>query len=98
MGKKAVPAFVSTESFVSNMRKSMPATKASVEETLANGTLIDLRGVTKTFENAAGTFTALQGIDLQVHPGEFVAVIGKSGSGKSTLLNMIAGIDRPTSG
>ncbi len=68
------------------------------EETLTNGFLIDLREVTKTFESAAGTFTALQGIDLQVHPGEFVAVIGKSGSGKSTLLNMIAGIDHPTSG
>jgi putative ABC transport system ATP-binding protein len=68
------------------------------EETPVNGSLIDLRGVTKTFESAAGTFTALQGIDLQVNPGEFVAVIGKSGSGKSTLLNMIAGIDRPTAG
>ncbi len=67
-------------------------------ETPSNGFLIDLRGVTKTFASAAGTFTALQGIDLQVHLGEFVAVIGKSGSGKSTLLNMIAGIDHPTSG
>jgi len=71
---------------------------ANMAETPANGFLVDLRGVTKTFESAAGTFTALQGIDLQVNPGEFVAVIGKSGSGKSTLLNMIAGIDRPTSG
>jgi len=70
----------------------------SIEAIPANGSLIDLRGVTKTFESAAGTFTALQGIDLQVQAGEFVAVIGKSGSGKSTLLNMIAGIDRPTSG
>jgi putative ABC transport system ATP-binding protein len=63
-----------------------------------NGTLIELRQVAKTFKSAAGTFTALQGIDLQVKSGEFVAVIGKSGSGKSTLLNMISGIDRPTSG
>jgi len=63
-----------------------------------NGYLIDLRQVVKTFQNTAGTFTALQAIDLQVNSGEFVAVIGKSGSGKSTLLNMIAGIDRPTSG
>jgi putative ABC transport system ATP-binding protein len=63
-----------------------------------HGTMIDLHQVTKTFESAAGTFTALQGIDLQVDRGDFVAVIGKSGSGKSTLLNMIAGIDRPTSG
>ena len=63
-----------------------------------NGYLIDLRQVVKIFQNTAGTFTALQTIDLQVKSGEFVAVIGKSGSGKSTLLNMIAGIDRPTSG
>jgi putative ABC transport system ATP-binding protein len=63
-----------------------------------NGTMIDLRQVTKTFESAAGAFTALHEIDLQVDNGDFVAVIGKSGSGKSTLLNMIAGIDRPTSG
>ena len=63
-----------------------------------NGHLIDLLQIVKTFEGAAGAFTALQGIDLQVDAGDFVAVIGKSGSGKSTLLNMIAGIDRPTSG
>lgn len=60
--------------------------------------LIDLRKVVKTFESAAGTFTALKGVDLQVDSGEFVAVVGKSGSGKSTLINMITGIDRPTTG
>jgi ABC-type lipoprotein export system ATPase subunit len=60
--------------------------------------LIRLRQVVKTFQTAAGAFTALKGIDLQVGAGEFVAIIGKSGSGKSTLLNMITGIDRPTSG
>jgi len=63
-----------------------------------NAHLIELRQVVKTFETAAGPFTALKDIDLTVNQGEFVAVIGKSGSGKSTLLNMIAGIDRPTSG
>ncbi len=60
--------------------------------------LIDLRQVVKQYQTAAGPFTALKGVDLQVAPGEFVAVIGKSGSGKSTLLNMITGIDRPTEG
>ena len=72
----------------------------SGESTVRNGNslLIELRQVVKTFETAAGPFTALDGIDLKVNEGEFVAVIGKSGSGKSTLLNMIAGIDRPTSG
>jgi len=62
------------------------------------GHLIELRGVVKNFENASNTFAALRGIDLNIDVGEFTAVIGKSGSGKSTLLNIIAGIDRPTSG
>jgi len=60
--------------------------------------LIELRQVAKTYQTAAGTFTALKNIDLEVSPREFVAVVGKSGSGKSTLINVITGIDRPTAG
>jgi len=63
-----------------------------------NEHLIELRNIVKTFNSAAGTFTALKGVDLQIGRGEFLAIIGKSGSGKSTLMNMITGIDRPTSG
>ncbi len=63
-----------------------------------NGHGVRLRQVVKTYENAAGAFTALNGVDLQVNSGEFVSIIGKSGSGKSTLINMITGIDRPTTG
>ena len=63
-----------------------------------NGCLIDLRQVVKTYDSAAGKFTALRGIDLQVKAGEFVTIVGKSGCGKSTLINMITGIDRPSSG
>ncbi|NJN18606.1 MAG: ATP-binding cassette domain-containing protein [Oscillochloris sp.] len=60
--------------------------------------LIDLRNIVKTYQSAAGSFTALKGVSLAVDRGEFVAVIGKSGSGKSTLINMVTGIDRPTTG
>lgn len=60
--------------------------------------LIDLRLVVKAYETPVGDFIALNGVDLTIDRGEFVAVVGKSGSGKSTLINMITGIDRPTSG
>jgi putative ABC transport system ATP-binding protein len=63
-----------------------------------NGHLIDLRQIVKTYPTAAGPFTALNGLNLTINEGEFIAVVGKSGSGKSTLLNVFAGIDRPTSG
>jgi len=60
--------------------------------------MISLHHVTKTYETPAGKFAALKDIDLEIEPGQFVGIVGKSGSGKSTLLNMVAGIDRPSSG
>lgn len=63
-----------------------------------NEHLIELRGVVKEYETAAGPFLALRNIDLLVDKREFVAVVGKSGSGKSTLINMLTGIDQPTNG
>jgi len=60
--------------------------------------LIDLRNVVKIYNSLAGSVTALQGVDLQVFPGEFLVVTGKSGSGKTTLVNILTGLDRSTSG
>jgi putative ABC transport system ATP-binding protein len=60
--------------------------------------MISLHQVTKTYETPAGKFAALKDIDLEIRPGQFVGIVGKSGSGKSTLLNMVAGIDRPSTG
>ncbi len=60
--------------------------------------LIEMRDVVKVYSTAAGEFTALRGINLQVGTGEFVGIVGKSGAGKSTLLNMITGVDDLTSG
>lgn len=64
----------------------------------ANGRLVHVHNLVKTYESSAGRFVALDGVDLQVNRGKFISIIGKSGSGKSTLINMITGIDRPTSG
>jgi putative ABC transport system ATP-binding protein len=72
--------------------------KAEERAEPANSHLIDLKQVVKTYHSAAGTFTALKGIDLKIDVAQFMSIVGKSGSGKSTLINVITGIDRPTSG
>ena len=75
----------------------MPAT-TSIPRQTASAPLIALRGIGKTYAGAAGPFHALTDVDVQIGRGEFVAIVGQSGSGKSTLLNLLAGIDRPSSG
>src|SRR5438034_9181540 len=59
---------------------------------------VEVAGVTKTFTGGATPVHALNGIDLVIRRGEFVALMGPSGSGKSTLLHLIGGLDSPTSG
>ena len=61
-------------------------------------TVISVSEITKVYNPDKIPVNAVNGVNLSVEKGEFIAVIGPSGSGKSTLLNMIGGLDRPTSG
>jgi putative ABC transport system ATP-binding protein len=60
--------------------------------------MVEIRGLNKTYKRGRQEVAVLQGIDLTISEGEFLALMGPSGSGKSTLMNLIAGIDRPTAG
>ena len=60
--------------------------------------ILETRGLTKIYGSGETRVQALNGIDLTVERGEFVAVVGSSGSGKSTFLHMVGGLDVPTSG
>jgi putative ABC transport system ATP-binding protein len=69
-----------------------------VDATGKDGSLIQIRGVEKTYKRASEEIHVLQGLNLDVDKGEFVAFMGPSGSGKTTLLNLLGGLDVPTRG
>ena len=72
---------------------------AVMENKIATGTkVVQARNVSKIFKREAFQVTALDDVSIDIAAGEFMALMGPSGSGKTTLLNMIAAIDRPTSG
>ncbi|MGV0951087.1 MAG: ABC transporter ATP-binding protein [Azonexus sp.] len=60
--------------------------------------VIRVVGLGKSYETAAGMFPALRGVDLEVRPGEYIAIMGPSGSGKSTFMNLLGCLDTPTAG
>ncbi len=76
--------------------ENVPAAPDNRQDT--NGPLIRMQQVVKVYKTAAGELTALKNIDLDVYPGEFLAIVGKSGAGKTTLINVLTGVDHLTSG
>ena len=62
------------------------------------GTLVQVRDVHKVYRRGSERLDILNGIDLEIPKGDFLALMGPSGSGKTTLLNLLGGLDRPTSG
>jgi putative ABC transport system ATP-binding protein len=60
--------------------------------------LVDIKGAEKVFKRGGEEIHVLRSLDLEIPRGDFLALMGPSGSGKSTLLNLMAGLDRPTSG
>ena len=74
------------------------ATDSFREDLVSSGVVIKTQELTKVYEMGAEQVHALCGVDLEIHKGEYVAIMGPSGSGKSTLMNLIGCLDSPSTG
>jgi NitT/TauT family transport system ATP-binding protein len=72
--------------------------QSTIDERIVRGAALQLVGLGKTFSGKTGPTEALRAVDLSIPEGEFVTILGPSGCGKSTLLNLVAGLERPSTG
>src|SRR3974390_45508 len=80
------------------MPSEITASESYRQDLIDSGIVIRTEGLTKTYEMGAEQVHALQGVDVEIRKGEYVAIMGPSGSGKSTLMNLIGCLDSPKSG